>query len=153
MHVVFGDLNGKIGQTQRTDIAVGGLRTAIQAEQQVAGVVVALLQRIFQQGAQRKGDIALGIAVAHRAIGVGLEILGGNQHLMVHSLGKRRKGIGHSQRLMELHHTHQRIAVVVIDGQRVCTVEDHGHTHFGLFVGQIVLNGLLQILRTQAKTS
>ena len=64
MHVIFSSRNGEMAASQRTDVPVCFLWSSGKPEQDVTGIVVALLERVFQQFADGQGTVPLRIAVA-----------------------------------------------------------------------------------------
>lgn len=103
-------------------------------EKDVAGIVVAQAQAVFQQAAEGHRDFAFGKFVPEGAVCVGCEVFFGDEYFRVGRQSVSVQVICDGEGLVEFEYAHQGVAVVVIDRYRILRVEDDRNTDFGFFI-------------------
>ena len=144
MHFVFGRGYAEIAESHASDYAVDVFGRSEAVEQNVTGVVVALLQGVAQQFRDAHVEAASGAGVSQRAPGSGFQVL----YVYMHGRRERQAAFfenpGHGYGLMELHHAHQRIVGAAVDREGVA-IGYHGNSHPGVGAGDDFLELRLQV--------
>ena len=144
VHEGFVGGNGDAGDAEAADVLLEGAGAADEAEEDVAGVVVAQGDGVFDEPADGKAEVAFGAGVAEGTVGVGQEVCLGDEEGGVERGAALVQLVEDCHRQGEFEGAEHGKADGVVDGKGFAAGGEHGYANGGVGIPDEVLDLALQ---------